>query len=679
MLRPMLVLAALGGCDWKPERGRGEVIPPERLYLTMADQALPSAVVGESYTAAIRVSGGDPPYTFSAVEPLPGGLTLTPQGRVTGTVAQAGTTTFSVIAQDTRGRSKRAWITLSAVLEPLVVACGDTIDGSFLATAMGAGGAPDLANLDSLAWIAVELPDTLVTRVGLAFENEARATLYVQQPAELLGSWDLVDEYVPKAVESGIRSTVLLDAGTDPSLTGFATQTLLPMVLVGQSPGDWALTVECSDGPVFTQLLPYPTELGTPFVYDFDVFGADDAVARIWTDDPLPDWMVWDESTGIVTSTTGLAEEVGGWEITLHAETPDGRRRDERTIIGVYDVRTVACGETSPVTLDDGYFDGDFYAYYDPKGYDVFRVDLAGQRPSTITLNAEGSGSHYLGLAEPAPDWLKFYGGAERLYVDGAAALTVDPRTYPATRHYGDEGELFFSAGATGEQLDGVSVRVDCDFSPLPDLAALPVFDALAPVDLPLPAIGGEPPYSWSATGLPPGLVLQRDGRLVGSTGQTGTFPVALTVTDKNGAQGVRTYDLRVGSDDACLGHKRVYCGDSVSNDFTLPYWNDDGSKASTRTFCLVEDAGQNVGIELYSDESQYRVDIADPGIDDPDDVVATEKSTYVAFVDRNAVEGVSIDPFSWPSIEDYRGLPIFVTLRAYDPGGWTARFVCAP
>lgn len=673
----MLVWVTLAGCH--RDRGEGYVTPPERLYLTVADQTLASAVVGERYDAVIAASGGNPPYVFSAVQDPPGGLTLTADGHLKGRIAQAGSTTFQVLVSDAMGRSKIALITVNAVLEPLVVQCGETVSGRFTDDAMGPGGMPDLAVLDGLAWLAVDLPDEPVTRVDLTFDNDASSVLYVEQPNELLGSWDITNHYVAKAVDATAPSTVSIDAGTDPSLTGFATQELLPMVLVGQSTGDWSVSVECSDGPVFTTLLQYPTEQGTPFLYDFDVYGSDNTVARIWTDDPLPRWMVWDEVTGIVTSDSGLAEQPGTWEITIQAETPDGRHREERAIFGVYDVREVPCGGRIDLTVDEGYFDGEFTGYYDPKGFDVFRVDLAGRAPSSILLSATGSDGHYLGLADPAPDWLKFYGGAERVYVEGPASIVVEPRTYPASHHYADEGELFFSAASIGSILDGVELSVECDDTPLPDLAAFPVLAPLDAIDLPLDAIGGEPPYAWGATGLPAGLQLQRDGRLTGTTSITGTFPVTLTVTDKNDAQGSRTYDLRVGSDDACLGFKRVYCGDSISNEFTEAYYNDSGSKESTRTFCYVDDSDRTLGIELYSDDGQYRVDVADPGVDDPDQVTDAAHSTYVAFVDRGAVEGVSLDSFSWPNLDDYQGLPVFVTLRAYDPGEWTAHFVCTP
>lgn len=673
------IWVALTACHWKPHRGNGEVIPPEQLYLDLADQTLPTAFVGDRYDTALDISGGTTPYHFVTVAPLPGGLALTEDGHVKGLVAEAGAFTFPVAVVDSAGRSKQALISMTVVLEPTVVRCGETVDGRFLRDAIALNGRPDLTELDGLAWIAVELPDDLTTRVDLTVEAEGRTTLYVERPNEVIGSWDLDDLYVPKSIDQGYATTVSIDAGTDPSLTGFATQTLLPMVLVASGPGDWSLTADCSDGPVFTNLLNYPVEQGLEFALDYDVFGADNDGVRIWTDDELPDWIVWDESTGTVTSTSGLAEEPGTFEITVNAETRDGRTRSERSIFSVFHVTDLTCGESAPVNVSESYFDGEFYAYYDPKGYEVYRLDLTGQSPSTITLHATGSDSHYLGLSEPDPEWLNFYGGAERRYLDGEVALYVDPSTYPATHHYRDATELFFSAGSIGTDLLGVQVSVDCGFDPLPDLPALPVFEPLQPVDYQLEAIGGEPPYAWSATGLPSGLVLQRDGHLQGSTPLTGTFPVTLTVLDRNDASGSRTFDLEVGTDAACLGQPRVYCGDSISSEFTEAYYNDNGSRKSTRTFCIVPEPDRAIGLELYSDDGQYRVDIADPGIDSAGDVVDPDQSTYVAFVDRFAVEGVAIDPYSWPNVLDYDQLPVFVTLRAYDPGEFTIHFVCTP
>lgn len=43
---------------------------------------------------------------------------------------------------------------------------------------------------------------------------------------------------------------------------------------------------------------------------------------------------------------------------------------------------------------------------------------------------------------------------------------------------------------------------------------------------------GGNPPYAWTATGLPPGLTLASDGTLSGTPTVSGAYPVILTITD---------------------------------------------------------------------------------------------------------------------------------------------------
>lgn len=665
------VLIALGGCH---DRGDKPVIPADQQYLDAADQILPPGVVGQLYEAAVHVSGGEPPYTWLAIDDavLPTGLTLLPNGTITGVPAEAGDFLFSLVASDNAGRAKRSQVSLQIVLEPRVVACGDTVTGSFRGNGFGFEG-PDLTALDSLEWLAVELPDELVTRIELVFDSRAISTLFVERPAEILGSSNVDDHYVPFYLNPGYTEmTVALDAGTEPSLTGYLTQPTVPLLLVAQSPGDWSLEVVCTDGPVFVQLDQYPTELGLEMSYDYQVYG-DNTDVRIWTEDPLPDWMIWDEATGTVT---GTAMEAGSWEFTIIAETADGRRREERSNLGVFDVTDVACGETVPLTVEEGYFDGESYAFYDPRGYDVFRLPLEGLGVSQVSLVVSGSDGHYLGLSSPNPEWMNFYGGAERLYVnEPSVTLDIDPTTYPTLQHYVDTTELYFSAGTIGTDTT-LEVSVVCDRGPRPDLAALPVVQPLGEVAYPLAAVGGEAPYTWSADGLPSGIALTADGVLEGQTGAIGTYPVSLTVTDKVGGSFTEDYTLYVGNDEACGPYRQILCGDSIDGTFTDAYYNDANSHASTRVFCIVDDSDLNFGWEIYSDDGELRVDVADPGAT-ADEMFDEDQGTYVSWVQREASEGVSIDPYSWPNIDDYAFLPVLLSVRAYEPGDWTVHLVC--
>lgn len=666
------VCGALAGC---PNRGDKPVIDPQQKYLFAGDQALPTGIVGQSYDATLHLDGGEPPYEFTAADnKVPLGLTIDVDGHVRGVPAEAGSFSFAVNGADSAGRSTRIQATMQVVIEPITVACGDRVQGSFTGSAYGLDG-PDLTDLENVAWIAVEMPDDLVTRVELQWDMLAPVSLFVELPGEVLGSGNLDDHYWPFYLNPGYTEMdVPIDAGTFPSLTGYLTQALLPTVLVAQAATDWTLRVECTDGPIFEDLPQYPTRLGDPLEIDYQVYG-DNSNVRIWTEDPLPDWMIWDEATGRVT---GTATEAGAWEFTIFAETEDGRKREERSIIGVYDVTDVACGESVPLVTSENYLDGEFYAFYDPRGYGVFRVPLTDVDASSITLEVAGADAHYLGLATPNPDWMRFYGGAERWYVeDSELQLKVDPRSYPAVKHYLDPtvGELYFSAGSIGSLLD-MTVSVKCSHDPRPNFPDLPVLQPLDAVSIPLEGIGGTPPYTWSATDLPDGVALDPDGTLHGQAGIIDTYHPKLTIADKLGNSFDDKYTLYVGNDQACKGYTQMSCGDSVDGHFDEAYYNDGNAKTSTEVFCVVVPEDKNLGWEVYSDNGQLRVDVADPGRT-AEEMFDENLGTYVNYVDFNSSIGVPIDPFSWPNVEDYRNLPLLFAVRAYIPGGWTVHMVC--
>lgn len=71
---------------------------------TISLSGLPNATVGQSYTQTITASAGTAPYSFSlASGSLPTGLSLDPNGTVSGTPTAAGSFTFTVTATDGNG------------------------------------------------------------------------------------------------------------------------------------------------------------------------------------------------------------------------------------------------------------------------------------------------------------------------------------------------------------------------------------------------------------------------------------------------------------------------------------------------------------------------------------------------------------------------------------------------
>ena len=75
--------------------------------------------------------------------------------------------------------------------------------------------------------------------------------------------------------------------------------------------------------------------------------------------------------------------------------------------------------------------------------------------------------------------------------------------------------------------------------------SALPVARAGEPYRAPLTLSGGAAPYSWDAV-LPTGLELDAAGTICGRPERTGSFPFALTVTDRDGRSAQRVLAVHV-------------------------------------------------------------------------------------------------------------------------------------
>ncbi len=77
---------------------------------------LPRAVIGQWYTALLDVSGGLPPYTWSATG-LPDGMSLTVDGTLQGMPSQVGSWIFSTSVTDSRGSMDDATLLLEVMEE----------------------------------------------------------------------------------------------------------------------------------------------------------------------------------------------------------------------------------------------------------------------------------------------------------------------------------------------------------------------------------------------------------------------------------------------------------------------------------------------------------------------------------------------------------------------------------
>ena len=116
-------------------------VPP----LTIATASLPSGQVGVGYSAQLTATGGTPPYTWSAGG-LPGDLSVSSSGVVSGTPASDGTFTVSVTVTDSAKKTATRNFSLVIIPAPLVISTAalpnGTVGVTYQASTAATGGVP---------------------------------------------------------------------------------------------------------------------------------------------------------------------------------------------------------------------------------------------------------------------------------------------------------------------------------------------------------------------------------------------------------------------------------------------------------------------------------------------------------------------------------------------------------
>ena len=81
----------------------------------MAPATLPDPVAGTAYAQTVTATGGVGPYTFAVTAgALPGGISLSTSGALSGTSVEIGTFNFTVTATDAHGQTgSRAYTALT--------------------------------------------------------------------------------------------------------------------------------------------------------------------------------------------------------------------------------------------------------------------------------------------------------------------------------------------------------------------------------------------------------------------------------------------------------------------------------------------------------------------------------------------------------------------------------------
>lgn len=101
----------------------------------------------------------------------------------------------------------------------------------------------------------------------------------------------------------------------------------------------------------------------------------------------------------------------------------------------------------------------------------------------------------------------------------------------------------------TGADTGTATIAATIDVAPLPlviDTASLPDATGQAAYSASLSASGGIAPYTWAATGLPPGLSMSSGGVISGTPLASGNFSVTITVTDSQPLSTPKTLTIDV-------------------------------------------------------------------------------------------------------------------------------------
>lgn len=196
----------------------------------------------------------------------------------------------------------------------------------------------------------------------------------------------------------------------------------------------------------------------------------------------------------------------------------------------------------------------------------VFQIDATDAHGATgsvsynLTVNdaapVAGNVSLVVSANGSAPVPLDLTGGAatavniHSLPSHGTAAVSGTLITYTPTAGYsGPDSFTYTASNSTGTSAPAT---VTISVNPLlltvtPATGALPTATAGAAWSQRLSVAGGTAPYTWRASALPAGLLLDADTGLISGIPLTpGNYTLQVTATDSNGATGTANYSLRV-------------------------------------------------------------------------------------------------------------------------------------
>jgi len=500
-------------------------------------QILPAAEVGEPYLYPLNRTGGTSPFTWSATGLAGSGLTLTAAGVLTGVPTATAPTTISFSATLTDAAGATATAALSVLVAPAIsittgalpattstahysapiTATGGTGTITFSASPGALPGWLSLSSTGILTGIAPIVPAT----TDFDFVVTATDSLSVTAPK----SFTVTVNPVPKVLTAtlpvgtvgalysahlaasggtvplvwsalGLPSWASLNpssgviSGTPTAASGASISVVATDSLaVASPPASLTLTIDAAGGtPNITVACPLgPTTAGLAFSQTATAMGG--SPPYNWSATGLPSWLVLNPSGAF--SGTAVA---GAAAFTLAATDSSGLNVTLSCGITVNPLPAVTTASLPPGTTGTPY----------------------AQR-----LGASGGTGTLTWSAPTLPAW-----------------LALDPLTgtvsgTPSTAaNYSLVVQVTDSLGAVSLPASFTIPVTTPGGSPTITACPLPTGLVGSPMSFPLTAALGFPPYTWSVSGLPPGLNSNSAGLVTGIPSAAGLSRVALGVTD---------------------------------------------------------------------------------------------------------------------------------------------------
>ena len=495
---------------------------------------LPAGIVGVPYSAAVTATGGTTPYTFSATG-LPGGLSISAAGQITGTPTTAGVITPTITVTDsTNPTHLSASVNIAIAINP----------GLSITTPSLPAGVVGAAYTASVTATGGTAPYTF-SATGLP------ANLTISAGGQITGT--------PTTAGASTAVITVTDSTGGTHLTKTAS---LPLTI---NPGLAISTTSLSSGAVGVPYTMSVTATGGTAPYTFSATGLPanltiNATGQI-TGTPIAAGTstvvitVTDSTIGThLTKTASLPLTIGAALVITTASLPTG-------VAGApYTASVTASGGTTPYT---------FSATGLPANLTISAAGLitgtpttAGTTPVVVTVTDSTTGTHLTataslpltinpGLAITTTSLPNGIAGAPYsasvAASGGTARFSFCVTGLPAKLTISAGGQITGTPAAGGVSTVVITVTDSTIGTHLTKTASLsltigPAFlfitpslpngVAGAPYTTSVTASGGTAPYTFSATGLPANLTISAGGQITGTPAAAGVSTVVITVTD---------------------------------------------------------------------------------------------------------------------------------------------------